>query len=835
MTTPPDGPAPDIRILFVDDDPDFLDLVEIFVGDRHAELTVETATSAAAVPDRLADDGIDCIVSDYRMPGMDGLDLLAAVRERLPDLPFILFTGKGGEEIAAEAVSAGVTDYIRKSTDPDQFGLLANRVRNVVERHRARVQYQAVFDSVSEAILVIDAASGTVTDANRRASELWGHPPEALVGMAVDDLREGDQADPPNVDTAPGSADETADETAAEWHCVTRDGRRFWGAISRREAEIDGRAQLLVIVRDVTRRKVRQRQLDGLLDTVRELLVEGSEGGIADAVETTAVEVLRFGDAVVHLLGDDGRRFRAVTDGDAPDPAEEDEFLWDALDAGELVVATEATDRGGDDESAVADAGGTGFRATRRASDSGVEGRLYVPLGDGGVLRCTPSRRSDAHDVDLLELLATFAAGAFDRARREALLRDQEETVRQHRDELLALNHVNEVIRDINQALVSVSSREGIERLVCEKFVATDRYQFAWVGTYESGDHVVVPTARAGRGEGFLPERIELDPDGSSSMARAATEQAVTVIDRITPEAIGEDRYRLARERGFRSVAYVPVVHQSVLYRLVAVYADEPGAFGERERAVLGELGETIGLAMAAAEWRSARISETAVELELAIESRRGLFALTADGAVAIQLTDLEETGAGALQVFARVTGTTFEAFERAVADVPSLDDARQLGADADGIRVVFSVRSGPLLNAVTTAGIALDHATIAEGAGRFGLTVPTGTDVRWVVDQFQAAFESVELVGRRDRYRRDRSRARETALAVLTDRQQEALRVAYHAGYFDRPRKATGEAVAEILGISQPTFNEHLRNAEHRLFEQLLRSDGPAAGEQPS
>jgi DNA-binding NtrC family response regulator len=54
------------------------------------------------------------------MPGVDGLEFLASVREEYPDLPFILFTGKGSEEIASEAISRGVTDYLQKETGTDQ-------------------------------------------------------------------------------------------------------------------------------------------------------------------------------------------------------------------------------------------------------------------------------------------------------------------------------------------------------------------------------------------------------------------------------------------------------------------------------------------------------------------------------------------------------------------------------------------------------------------------------------------------------------------------------------------------------------------------------------------
>jgi len=102
--------------------------------DAFRVLTAETSEEAL---DRLSEGGVDCVVSDYRLPDMDGLKLLRHVREAYPDLPFVLFTGKGSEEVASDAIAAGVTDYLQKRGDPDQYSLLANRIENAVGQYRA--------------------------------------------------------------------------------------------------------------------------------------------------------------------------------------------------------------------------------------------------------------------------------------------------------------------------------------------------------------------------------------------------------------------------------------------------------------------------------------------------------------------------------------------------------------------------------------------------------------------------------------------------------------------------------------------------------------------------
>jgi DNA-binding NtrC family response regulator len=101
-----------------DDDPTFLELTRVFVERFAPEFRYETSTDPEEAGHRLESGGVDCPVLDYDMPAVDGIELLAAVRVERPALPFVLFTGKGSEEIASGAISAGVTDYLQQSTDP---------------------------------------------------------------------------------------------------------------------------------------------------------------------------------------------------------------------------------------------------------------------------------------------------------------------------------------------------------------------------------------------------------------------------------------------------------------------------------------------------------------------------------------------------------------------------------------------------------------------------------------------------------------------------------------------------------------------------------------------
>jgi len=130
------GESAAINVLHVDDEPDLAAVVADML-ERAEDITVETATSARAGLDRLSAGRFDCLVSDFAMPGMDGIDFLEAVRAEYPDLPFILYTGKGSEEVASEAITAGATDYLQKGGGTEQYELLENRIRNAVSQYRS--------------------------------------------------------------------------------------------------------------------------------------------------------------------------------------------------------------------------------------------------------------------------------------------------------------------------------------------------------------------------------------------------------------------------------------------------------------------------------------------------------------------------------------------------------------------------------------------------------------------------------------------------------------------------------------------------------------------------
>ena len=127
-----------ISVLYVDDEPDFLFIGKKFL-EKEPDITVDTTSSAHDALKLLETGTYDALVSDYQMPVMDGIQLLQQVRNKYGSIPFILFTGKGREEVVITALNSGADFYLQKGGDAvSQYAELAHKVRQAVERKRAQ-------------------------------------------------------------------------------------------------------------------------------------------------------------------------------------------------------------------------------------------------------------------------------------------------------------------------------------------------------------------------------------------------------------------------------------------------------------------------------------------------------------------------------------------------------------------------------------------------------------------------------------------------------------------------------------------------------------------------
>lgn len=326
------------RILYVDSNVDLCGRITSGFEDRGFEVdSVADVEGAQAV---LSDGFPSCIVSEYDLPTHTGFELFELVRESHQVVPFVIFTGSGSEQIASDALTAGVTEYVPKEPVSEQIPWLVERVEQLLEPFpEGDVSEQLKDRAMDRAPVGITVADMRPPDeplihANKAFERLTGYSVEETVGRNCRFLQ-SEESDEEAV-ASMRAAIENDDSTAVELRNYRKDGTEFWNRVeiapihdsngdvthyvgyqtdvsARKEAEIAARERA-----DALERK--QQKLESILLRIEGLLREVSVSAInvrtADELERQVCEALVNADGYrIAWMGERQHESNAVSPG----------------------------------------------------------------------------------------------------------------------------------------------------------------------------------------------------------------------------------------------------------------------------------------------------------------------------------------------------------------------------------------------------------------------------------------------------------------------------------------------------------------------------------------
>jgi len=177
-----------IRVLHIDDDADLLKVAKQYL-EMQGQFQVDNALSFKEAMGKMKKKTYDAIVSDYMIPSEDSLEFLKELRRKNNNIPFIIFTGKGREEVAIKALNLGADQYINKTGDPETvYGELAYSIRKAVKAkqaeerlRRSEQKFRNLFENARDVIALFDL-KGNVTDINKVAEE-YGFKRDEIIGQ----------------------------------------------------------------------------------------------------------------------------------------------------------------------------------------------------------------------------------------------------------------------------------------------------------------------------------------------------------------------------------------------------------------------------------------------------------------------------------------------------------------------------------------------------------------------------------------------------------------------------------------------------------------------------
>ncbi|MGD0817502.1 MAG: PAS domain S-box protein [Methanomassiliicoccales archaeon] len=329
-------------ILAVDDETDLCVLTKEFL-ERSGNFEVDVAGSVSEARVAIAQRCYDAIVSDYQMPGEDGIQFLKSLRASGNMIPFILFTGKGREEVVIEAINNGADAYLQKGGEPRSlFAELEHRIGTIVRRHRAETalldsesEFRTLFENNPDAVVLV-SIDGKVLNTNLAGAGMVLMSKEEIIGSSISDMgvfSEHDVARFQRTMIAMAKGEPVAPVVS---QVRRKDGTVKWVEI---RASIVTKAGLCVafqiIGRDVTRQKRAEEALRNSESKFRAIF-----NGAAIGITTVSVDgkPLEFNDELANYLGysreELGQRsFLEVT---FPDDLEKDLAQYENLIAGKI-------------------------------------------------------------------------------------------------------------------------------------------------------------------------------------------------------------------------------------------------------------------------------------------------------------------------------------------------------------------------------------------------------------------------------------------------------------------------------------------------------------------
>ncbi len=804
-----------------------------FLDRTHAGLLVVDSASTViawneAVTDLL---GIDGDPSEYdvsRIAPPTGAEIATAVEEafRTGDIAdFEVALDRGG---SFEITVIPVEDAV------------ALAVRDVSERVSMRRELQRssrILETLDDGVFVLDEAF-VITMVNDAVTAMTGYSREELVGSHASMLANSETISMADtiIERLRG---EGSDIGVIESTIRTADGEDL--PIETQFSTVEfasGRQQRVGIIRDLTDRLRSERTLRELNRSARRLLRADTDRAVYETIIDVAAAVWPDATLVVYSFDEvESVLEPVVASGDLPEPRGPGSTVWEEFLTGEDGVKI-PDDR---DDFAEPDDDDTmrpsGRVVERVEGDSTSPARtLYATLDEYGLLYVEVSGDPEVSNAkESVELLAANAVAALGRVEREAELSHQSDALTERNQTLRRLHDLNDLIRRVNAALVDADTLQEVGDAVCELLVDADPVQFAWFGeTYLTGGDLE-PIARGGRDEGYLDDLRFTAANGRDDSSEFRNEPTRRALDTAEVVAVPDVSKRLHespwRERalvyGYRSVIAVPLAYNDLEYGVLSVYADRSGAFDAEFGELLVELGNTVADAINSIETRRSLRSESAVELEVHVD---------APDALLVRI-------ASALSEPMRVDGTVPQGGDRSLvyvdsdvdpesdlSTVPGVDSVRRPDGES-GSQAELSVSEQTVVDRLATHGATVERLLATPSGIDVAVTLPRTADVRSFVEALGDRYDAVELLSRRDAERTEPESVESSAvLDRLTDRQREAARTAHLAGYFEWPRTNTGEEVASAMGITQPTFNRHLRTTERKLFSALF--EGQPNGE---
>jgi len=407
--------------------------------------------------------------------------------------------------------------------------------------------------------------------------------------------------------------------------------------------------------------------------------------------------------------------------------------------------------------------------------------------------------------------------------------KEYEQELRQRRDELVQLNRLDTLVRELIQALQDTNSREAIEAAICDRLTASKLYQSAWIGVRGAtvtGDQTVISQTAAGIEASYLKD----NPAFKKPAQTAIDSGAVHVVDITTDDAVLHAGQETALGHNHHELAAVPLTTGEVTYGVLVVHPPGGQTISDGEQTVLADLGQLIALAIQRVHSQQALSAETAVTLALRLPDPNLLLSkASTEFDCELALEQWVSTNDGGAIYYITIHDADPKRVSAFLQDTP-LDCDCTVVREADDdvparIELRFTEQPNLPTDILRNYGGSMTTAQFVDGDVFLDIELPPAVDVRTVVDAIREVAPNVELMSKQSVNRPITSGPgfQNHITDQLTPKQETTLRAAYARGYYAWPRDTTVDELSEAFDISAPTVHYRLRKAHQTIVKAVV------------
>ncbi|MDF9745556.1 bacterio-opsin activator domain-containing protein [Natrinema salsiterrestre] len=360
------------------------------------------------------------------------------------------------------------------------------------------------------------------------------------------------------------------------------------------------------------------------------------------------------------------------------------------------------------------------------------------------------------------------------------------------------LDRVGGLIQDVTAVVAGSTDRSELEAEVCARIAEEDAYDGAWIGERNPATGTI--DVRSSAGVEPDDRHIATDTDHPAVETVATNESTVDAVDGTTYAAF-------------------PLSYNGIEYGVLTVLMNRDRAVDDRETVILSALARAVASGVNARETSRMLATDAVVAVELEVTDRAlAPVALSAEADCRLEYRrSVHRTDDETASLFT-VTGASADEIRAAAADLSDVDC--RIVVEREDECLVELTSDDDLVGWLSERGVRTQAIESEAGRARLTLEIPRSANVRSIVEAVEDRYDGTDVVSFQQRERDGETRQEFAARLeeALTDRQFGALQRAYLGGYFEWPRPTTGEELAQSMGVSRPTFHEHLRTAEAKL-----------------